>query len=66
MNNTYTGKCPYIKDTHTISVNYVYVPILGTLTSNYKKGTFDCSFLDECPQSKNCPIYQNAPVCLAE
>ena len=66
MLNTYTGDCPYIQDTNSIDVNYIYVPILGTHTKNYKKGSFDCEHIDECPNADNCPIYQNAPLSLTD
>lgn len=66
MQDIYTGECPYTKDTHSINIHYTYVPILGVLSSNYKKGTFDCTLSDECPNSDECPIYQNAPVCITE
>lgn len=66
MLNTYTGDCPYIGDTYSIDVNYTYVPILGTLSKNYKKGSFYCTLSDKCPNANNCPIYQSAPLALTE
>ena len=66
MLNTYTGNCTYLQATNSIDVNYTYVPILGTLSKNYKKGPFDCSHIDECPNADNCPIYQSAPLVLTE
>ncbi len=57
MQNTYTGECPHIKGQFSINVNYTYVPILGTLSRNYKKGSFNCLHIDECQNANNCPIY---------
>lgn len=61
MQSTHTGDCPYIQGFNSIDVNYNYVPILGTLSKNYRKGSFDCFFIDKCPNARNCPIYQSAP-----
>lgn len=66
MQKICTGECPYIKDNHTININYTYVPMLGTLRKNYKKGSFNCSFFDECPYQNDCPVYQDSPVALIE
>lgn len=61
MTKKFTGECPYINDTHFIHIDYKYVPMTRTLTSNYKRTEFDCSFSSECPYVRECPIYQNAP-----
>lgn len=61
MQKLYTGECPYINDTHSIHVKYLYVQMIGTLTSNYKRAEFDCTYSAECPDKNNCPIYQKAP-----
>lgn len=66
MINTYKGECPYVKGIHSIDVNYYYIPILGALSKNYKKDSFDCDFIDECPEADDCPIYQNASLVLTE
>ena len=66
MQRTYKGKCPYINDFHSISIDYKYVPILGVTSSNYKKILFDCSLGDECPSPDNCPIYASAQNSITE
>lgn len=66
MQKKFTGECPYTKGSHTINVNYTYIPILGTLTKNYKKGSFNCTFSDECTYQDDCPIYQDSPKSLTE
>ena len=66
MQKIHSGECPFAKDTHTINIDYAYVPLLGTLSSNYKKVAFECTLSDECPDAENCPIYQSAPLCITE
>ncbi len=60
MQQIHTGKCPIINEERSITVNYIFVPILGTTTRNYKKSIFECSN-EECPDPNHCPIYANAP-----
>jgi hypothetical protein len=66
MLNTYTGDCPYIQGTNSIDISYTHIPILGTLSKNYKKYSFDCIHIDECPNADNCPIFESAPDSLNE
>ena len=49
MQQIFTGECPYTQDLQTIYVNYMYVPILGSQSSNYKIKNFECDFEEECP-----------------
>lgn len=37
MQQIHTGKCPIVNEERSITVNYIFVPILGTTTRNYKK-----------------------------
>ena len=62
-----TGYCPYIKEDLTISVNYTYVPILGSLKDNYKRGSFTCPYYDECPvenmnERGECSLFLECPL----
>lgn len=41
--------CPYTKRSQQISVDYCYVPVMGTLQKNYKKMSYECPMYDECP-----------------
>lgn len=61
MQRTYNGECPYTNESRSISVDYNYVPIIGTDSLSYKKMLFDCSLGGECPDPNNCPIYASAP-----
>lgn len=61
MQLIYSGECPYTNSTQSIKVDYKYLPMARTLSSNYKKTKFDCALSKECPHSSNCPIYQKAP-----
>lgn len=36
MQQIHTGKCPIVNEECSITVNYIFVPILGTTTRNYK------------------------------
>lgn len=65
MQRTYTGDCPYTNDIHSISVEYAYVSMVGSLKNHYKKIGFDCEHYDEC-QNDNCPIYWASAVSLCE
>ena len=66
MQQDFTYECPYTQGPQTIYVNYMYVPILGVRSSNYKINGFDCNFEDECPYHDNCPVYKKAPVTITE
>ena len=62
----FTGDCPHAGDHQTISINYLEVPLLGTLSSGWKKDTFRCPNSDCCPPSpygdhRDCPLYLAAP-----
>lgn len=48
MQQIHTGKCPIVNEECSITVNYIFVPILGTTTRNYKKSIFECSN-EDCP-----------------
>lgn len=43
MQQIHTGKCPIVNEERSITVNYMFVPVLGTNTRNYKKSIFECS-----------------------
>ncbi len=64
MQQDFTYECPYTQEPQTIDVNYIYVPILGVQSSNYKINGFYCTFEDECPYYDDCPVYQKAPVAM--
>lgn len=40
--------CPYTGQSQKISVDYCYVPTIGTLQKSYKKMSYECPLLDEC------------------
>lgn len=59
------GKCPYTHKTQSILVDYIYVPMTGTLQNNYKKVKYDCHLSDECSIDV-CPLYNDAPKSITE
>ena len=65
MQRIYTGECPVTGGIESIAIDYLYVPVLGTTSSNYKKALFDCS-IENCPDANNCPIYASAPASITE
>lgn len=59
------GHCPYLNSEHKIYVNYAEVPILGRLSSGYKKMDYSCDYCDECPSKYKdeygrCPLFISA------
>lgn len=52
---TVSGYCPTISKDHEIEIKYVNPP--GTI--GYKVTSIYCSIEEDCPNSNNCPIYEN-------
>ena len=63
---SFSGDCPHTGDRQTIRINYLEVPLLGTMSSGWKKDAFRCSNSDGCTPSphgdhRDCPLYLTAP-----
>ena len=63
---TYTGKCPYLNKFHSINITYAEIRMLGNPNSDYKKGSYSCNEIENCPypsQDKwgRCPVYLDSP-----
>lgn len=56
-----TGDCPYLKHTHTISVNYIGLKRMNNPNVQYTKINYLCSY-DNCSMRDNCPLYESAPL----
>lgn len=70
MQNTiryiHTDECPYLNEEHSILIDYAEIPIAGQLDNGYKKGTYSCDEISDCPYPSNdkwgrCPVYLSAP-----
>lgn len=62
----YTGDCPYTNSPHSIKIDYFEILLAGKLKPGYKKSSYTCSLIDECPYPKTdkygrCPVYLNSP-----
>lgn len=55
--------CPYTKRSQQISVDYCYVPVMGTLQKNYKKMSYECP-PDLKDQYGGCSAYNSLPVAI--
>lgn len=59
-------QCPYLNRPHSISIDYIEFFMCGTNHPCYKKGSYSCDEIDDCPfPSKDewgrCPVYLKAP-----
>ncbi|NDO45441.1 hypothetical protein [Clostridium sp. MD294] len=59
FDRSYTEYCPFIDDEQTISLHYVFIPILGSSFDNYRAFSFKCSDYFKCNIEGECPIYLN-------
>ena len=62
----FTAECPYLNDTHSIYIDYIEVLMSCNPQPGYKKSTYSCNLVEECPYSHNdsygrCPVYLKAP-----
>ncbi len=62
----FTGACPYTNSSQSIEINYFEIPMLGASTPGYKKDSYYCPLVDECPypdqdRYHRCPVYLEAP-----
>lgn len=60
----YTEHCPYLGKEHTITIKSFEIQIGSSI--DYKKDTFYCNCINECPEDYRdeygrCPVYLNAP-----
>ncbi len=66
----YSGFCPHFNEECTIEIDYMEVPILGSMKKHFKRGSFDCysNEGDECiyAHQNRCPVYEQAPVTIEE
>lgn len=62
MVKSFTGDCPHLNRQHTITVEYVHIPILGSTSDSYHKASVECDYSDDCPLSDNCPLYLSVPL----
>jgi hypothetical protein len=61
---TFTSDCPYTESKQSIQIDYLEVPILGTMSNGNRKDIYFCPNSDECPhldQYGRCPVYLQAP-----
>lgn len=56
-----TEFCPYLGQEHTILVTYLELNLPGKLSPGYKKGRFECDYIEECEFRESCPIKSSAP-----
>ncbi len=59
FDKTYTEYCPFIDDERTISLHYIFVPILNSSFDNYRATSFKCSDYFKCNIEGECPIYSS-------
>lgn len=62
----FTGNCPYTGSSQSIRINYLEVPVLGTMNNGTKKDSYHCTLANECPYPEQdeyhrCPVYLQAP-----
>ncbi|WP_041700796.1 hypothetical protein [Clostridium kluyveri] len=62
----FSSECPYLNEPHCISIDYIKFDMTGTGMPGYKKGSYFCNKVKNCPYpSKDrwgrCPVYLDAP-----
>lgn len=62
-----TEYCDKIENDINMIIDYVEIPRLGVMSSEYKKGGFNCSIGSdgECEyynKTNHCPIYEEKPI----
>ena len=60
----YRDVCPRFDRITEISVKYVEIPILGKMSPGYKKTSFYCADVNDCPKLDEygrCPLVIKAP-----
>ena len=62
----FTKNCPQTKKSQTIQINYLESPLMGTMSTTWKKDAFHCPAFNDCPivnqgNIRNCPLYLAAP-----
>lgn len=68
MEKCISGFCPCINNENEIKIHYSYVPVIGNIHDNYKKGNFLCDYINDCSygNENNCPLYNNAQTIIVE
>ena len=62
----FTGNCPYTGTRQTIRIDYLEVPVIGTMNNSNRKDSYSCPSASECPYPEQdeyhrCPVYLQAP-----
>lgn len=63
---TFKGDCPYTGTQQSIRINYLEIPVLGTISNTTRKDIYHCPLSNECPYPEHdnhylCPVYRQAP-----
>ena len=64
VKSSFVGQCPRFGEPHSIVITYAEIPILGSSAPGYKKMSFTCDSLEDCPnldRHGSCPLLLNAP-----
>lgn len=62
----FNSQCPYLNKLHPISIDYIQFDMPGTNSPGYKKVSYYCDKINECPyppkdEWQRCPVYLRAP-----
>ena len=66
IHTIYTAECPYTNKYKSITIDYAVIHIAGKLSPEYKKMSYKCDLIHECPypdqdEYGRCPLYISSP-----